>query len=144
MDVNGKLSDDDLKKMEAARSNGQPVDDILIIESERDDNEAVVETNTVEGPFEEHKERKCDKMDNSVHEEASTSTDDDSDSDMYGFLHESENEQTSESDVEEKDIEVCASNYVLKSMAGQLLTFNMFNFEIITSKSKKKVWSPCP
>uniref|UniRef100_A0A452YC99 Uncharacterized protein n=1 Tax=Aegilops tauschii subsp. strangulata TaxID=200361 RepID=A0A452YC99_AEGTS len=144
MDVNGKLSDGDLKKTEALHSNGQPVDDVIIIESEGDENKVVVETNIIEGPFEEHKEHRCDKTDNSAHEEASMSSDDDSDSDLYGFLRESENEQTSESDVEETDIEVCASNYVLKSMAGQLLTFNMFNFEIITSKSEKKVWSPCP
>lgn len=119
MDVNGKLSDVDLKKMDAVHSNGQPVDDILILESEGDENELVVETNTIEGPFEEHKEHKSEKMDDSVHEEGSTSTDDDSDSDLYGYLRESENEQTSESDVEEKDIEVSIPEEKVKELVAE-------------------------
>ncbi|XP_037405485.1 protein CHROMATIN REMODELING 20-like isoform X1 [Triticum dicoccoides] len=119
MDVNGKLSDGDLNKTEALHSNGQPVDDVIIIESEGDENKVVVETNIIEGPFEEHKEHRCGKTDNSVHEEASTSTDDDSDSDLYGFLRESENEQTSESDVEETDIEVALPEEKVEELVAE-------------------------
>uniref|UniRef100_A0A452YC77 Uncharacterized protein n=1 Tax=Aegilops tauschii subsp. strangulata TaxID=200361 RepID=A0A452YC77_AEGTS len=119
MDVNGKLSDGDLKKTEALHSNGQPVDDVIIIESEGDENKVVVETNIIEGPFEEHKEHRCDKTDNSAHEEASMSSDDDSDSDLYGFLRESENEQTSESDVEETDIEVALPEEKVEELVAE-------------------------
>ena len=118
MDVNAKSSDAELEKMQAVHSNGKPGDDTIIIESEGDENKVGVETNIREGGIEEHKNHKCGKTDSSVLEEESTSSDDDSDSDLYGlFLGESENEQTSESDAE-KDIEVCASNYLFNGWSA--------------------------
>jgi hypothetical protein len=111
MDVNAKSFDAESEKMGAVHSNGQPGDDVIITESEGDENKVGVETSIREGGLEEHTKHKCGKTDSTVLEEESTSTDADSDSDLYGFyLRESENEQTSESDAE-KDIEVCASNY---------------------------------
>ena len=113
MDVNAKSSDAELEKMEAVHASGLPPgDDIVIIESEGDENKAGVETNIREDAFEEQKKHTCEKTDTGVLEEEPTSNDDDSDSDLYGFfLRDSEDEQASESDAE-KDIEVCASNYL--------------------------------
>jgi hypothetical protein len=113
MDVNAKSSGAQLEKMEPIHSNGQPGDDVIIIESEGDGNKVGVQTSIREGALEDHNEHKCGNTDTTVLEEESTSTDDDSDSDLYGFyLRESENEQTSESDAE-KDTEVCAFNYLI-------------------------------
>lgn len=115
MDVNAKSSG------EPVHSNGQPGDDVIIIESEGDGNKVGVQTSIREGALEDHNEHKCGNTDSTVLEEESTSTDDDSDSDLYGFyLRESENEQTSESDAE-KDTEVSLPEEEVEELVAEFL-----------------------
>lgn len=121
MDVNAKSSGAQLEKMEPVHSNGQPGDDVIIIESEGDGNKVGVQTSIREGALEDHNEHKCGNTDSTVLEEESTSTDDDSDSDLYGFyLRESENEQTSESDAE-KDTEVSLPEEEVEELVAEFL-----------------------
>jgi len=109
MNKDGILSDDELKKMESVQPNGQHGDvDIIIIDSQNDENKAGAKTNIRDDLFKEHKEPVCRTVDNNVNDEETSITDDDSEADSYEFfLRESDNEQASASEV---DTEVCESN----------------------------------
>jgi transcriptional regulator ATRX len=105
MDKDGILSDENLAKMESAQPNGQRVD-IIIIDSQSDENKIGVETSIRESSLKEHKEPPRTTVDNNVNEETST-TDDDSEANSYEFfVRESDNEQASAS---EEGTEVCES-----------------------------------
>lgn len=97
MDKDGILSDENLAKMESAQPNGQRVD-IIIIDSQSDENKIGVETSIRESSLKEHKEPPRTTVDNNVNEETST-TDDDSEANSYEFfVRESDNEQASASE----------------------------------------------
>jgi len=101
MNKDGILSDDELKKMESVQPNGQHGDvDIIIIDSQNDENKAGAKTNIRDDLFKEHKEPVCRTVDNNVNDEETSITDDDSEADSYEFfLRESDNEQASASEV---------------------------------------------
>jgi len=109
MNKDGILSDDKLKMTESVQPNGQHGDvDIIIIDSQNDENKAGAKTNIRDDLFKEHKEPVCRTVDNNVNDEETSITDDDSEADSYEFfLRESDNEQASASEV---DTEVCESN----------------------------------
>ncbi|CAN6288056.1 unnamed protein product [Urochloa humidicola] len=96
MDKDGILSDDKLKRMKSVQPNGQLGDeDIIVIDSQSDENRVGAKTNTRDDLFKEHEDPVSRTMDNNVNEETSI-TDDDSDADSYEFiLHESDDEQAS-------------------------------------------------
>jgi len=102
MNKDGILSDDELKKMESVQPNGQHGDvDIIIIDSQNDENKAGAKTNIRDDLFKEHKEPVCRTVDNNVNDEETSITDDDSEADSYEFfLRESDNEQASASEVD--------------------------------------------
>lgn len=105
MNKDGILSDDKLAKMESVQPNGQQVD-IIIIDSQSDENKIGVETSIRDSSLKEDKEPPCTTMDNNTNEETSI-TDDDSEADSYELsLQESDNEQASAS---EEGTEVCES-----------------------------------
>jgi len=98
MNKDGILSDDKMAKMESVQPNGQLVD-IIIIDSQSDENKIGVDTSTSIGDssLKEYKEPPCTTMDNNANEETSI-TDDDTESDSYeSSLRESDNEQASAS-----------------------------------------------
>jgi len=105
MNKDGILSDDKMARMEYVQPNGQLVD-IIIIDSQSDENKIGVETSIRDSSLKEHKEPPCTTMDNNANEETSI-TDDDSEANSYEFsLRESDNEQASAS---EEGTEVCES-----------------------------------
>ena len=113
MNKDGILSDDELKKMESVQPNGQHGDDIIVIDSQSDENKAGAKTNIRDDLFKEHKEPVCRSrtVDNNVNDEETSIADDDSEADSNEFfLCESDNEQASASEV---DTEVCGSNKLL-------------------------------
>jgi len=110
MNKDGILSDDKLKMTESVQPNGQHGDDIIVIDSQSDENKAGAKTNIRDDLFKEHKEPVCRSrtVDNNVNDEETSIADDDSEADSNEFfLCESDNEQASASEV---DTEVCESN----------------------------------
>ena len=113
MNKDGILSDDKLKMKESVQPNGQHGDDIIVIDSQSDENKAGAKTNIRDDLFKEHKEPVCRSrtVDNNVNDEETSIADDDSEADSNEFfLCESDNEQASASEV---DTEVCGSNKLL-------------------------------
>ncbi|PUZ38800.1 hypothetical protein GQ55_9G225000 [Panicum hallii var. hallii] len=102
MNKDGILSDGKLKKMESVQPNGQHGDDdIIIIDSQSDENKAGAKTNIRDDLYKEHKEPVCRTVDNNVNDEETSITDDDSEADSYEFfLRESDNEQASASEID--------------------------------------------
>lgn len=120
MNQDGILVDDNLKNMESVKTNGQlGDDDIIIIDSQSDENKDGAKISISDDLFKEHKEPGCKTTDNDVNEETSI-TDDDSEADSYEFFaRESDNEQASGSEI---DAEVCESNDLFQ-FYGDLLKF---------------------
>ncbi|XP_066374559.1 protein CHROMATIN REMODELING 20-like isoform X2 [Miscanthus floridulus] len=125
MNKDGILSDDKMARMESFQPNGQLVD-IIIIDSQSDENKIGVETSIRDSSLKEHKEPPCTTMDNNANEETSI-TDDDSEADSYEFsLRESDNEQASASEegtevplTEEEVEELVAEFLEVESKAAQ-------------------------
>ncbi|OEL21409.1 Protein CHROMATIN REMODELING 20 [Dichanthelium oligosanthes] len=119
MDNDGILSDDKLKKMESVQPNGRlGDDDIIIIDSQSDENKVGAKTNISDGLSKEHKEPVYRTMDNNVNEETSI-TDDGSEADSYEFfLPESDNEQASAS---EEDTEVPLTEEEVEELIAEFL-----------------------
>lgn len=120
MNQDGILADDNLKNMESVKTNGQlGDDDIIIIDSQSDENKDGAKISISDDLFKKHKEPGCKTTDNDVNEETSI-TDDDSEADSYEFfVRESDNEQASGSEI---DAEVCESNNLFQ-FYGDLLKF---------------------
>ncbi|KAL6641027.1 hypothetical protein ACP70R_019208 [Stipagrostis hirtigluma subsp. patula] len=115
MDKNGLLSDDKLKKAEYVEPNGQlQDDDIIIIDSQKDENSVGAKTNATDGHI---KESECGTMDNGV-DEAASATDDDSVDSYDSSLHESDSEQASAS---EEDIEVPLTEEETEELVAEFL-----------------------
>ncbi|RCV42654.1 hypothetical protein SEVIR_9G232600v4 [Setaria viridis] len=119
MNQDGILPDDKLKNMESVQTNGQlGDDDIIIIDSQSDENKVGAKSSIREDLFKEHKEPVCKTMDNDVNEETSI-TDDDSEADSFEFfVHESDNEQALGS---EKDTEVPLTEEEVEELVCEFL-----------------------
>ncbi|KAJ1295322.1 hypothetical protein BS78_01G215300 [Paspalum vaginatum] len=137
MNNDGMLSDEKLRKMESVQPNGQlGDDDIIVIDSQSDENKVGAETNITDCLIEEHKEPVCGTMDNNANEEQSI-TDDDSEADSYeSFLHESDNEQTS---AHEEDAEVPLTEEEVEELVAEFLEVESKAQESLEKESLDKI-----